>query len=624
MDKLNYFARLNISSGGSLSGVKATLLKFISDKGFYFDVSKNLDSVFNCFTLNQIISVWAGEEVFLLWEPQSCLNNDDRETVKRLLADKGLSLSSEPGSIIARIFEKTISGSDRKTRGITYTPDELCEYINEILRGRLTLQSRLVDPACGCGIFLEAFYDCLLAKYCSKDNNEKVSEIHKKILSENIFGFDSSPEACAISKVVLALKYNRFVECKNIHCLDSLTDTPSFFNGKFDFVISNPPYVGHKNIESDYRKQLCKLYPQVYYDKADMSYCFFVLAQRLLKSKGELIYVTGRYFMQSKFARGLREYILKNFTIRKIIDFYGARPFKNAGVDPLIINLRNEKPAEGSMLTAARIKAESRSDKLMLSEKNVEIMRLSQNEFSKDGFNCLSHEQKSITEAIRKEGVCTLSDVGRFFQGIITGCDKAFVVKEGVQLYDKALEECGRKWIKGKEISKGEIQYKGKRLLYTNAIESIDECPYTKAKLEALKPLLMKRRECTKGMRKWYELQWGRKERFFLEEKIVFPYKSDCSRFAFDACRFFFSADIYGYALKNEYKSQIDYNKLVLLLNSKPYEMYFQSFAKKLGGKLYEYYPNTLEKIILPKPEIINGFESEEEICEYYFSRRGK
>ena len=57
----------------------------------------------------------------------------------------------------------------------------------------------------------------------------------------------------------------------------------------------------------------------------------------------------------------------------------------------------------------------------------------------------------------------------------------------------------------------------------------------------------------------------------------------------------------------------------MLLLNSKPYEMYFQSFAKKLGGKLYEYYPNTLEKIVLPKPEIINGFESEEEICEYYF-----
>lgn len=619
MDKLNYFAKLNIPSGGNLAGIKAALLKFVSDKGFYFDVNKNLEAICDCFTLNRIISIWAEEETHLLCEPKTCLDNDDRKKLKRLLDDKSLSLASEPGSVIGRIYEKTISGSDKKTQGITYTPDDICEYINEILRGKLTPSDRLIDPACGCGVFLEAFYDCLLAKYCSKDNDEKVSDIHKKILTENIFGFDSSEEACAISKIVLALKYNRFIECKNIRCLDSLVDSPSSFNKKFDFVISNPPYVGHKSIESDYRKKLCKIYPQVYYNKADMSYCFFVLGKKLLKDKGALIYVTGRYFMQSKFAEGLRAYILKNFTIKKIIDFYGARPFKNAGVDPLIIELKNEKKAPNTAITAARIKADNRKDRLMLNEKNVEILKLSQNELSKDGFNYLSEEQKKLTETIKKEKYTTLAEAGSFFQGIITGCDKAFVVKEGVHLYDKALEECGRKWIKGKEITKGKISYKGKMLLYTNAIDDIEMTPHTKAKLEALKPLLMKRRECAKGMRKWYELQWGRKESIFLGEKIVFPYKSDCNRFAFDDCGYFFSADIYGYVLKDEYKEQIDCNKLVLLLNSKPYEMYFQSFAKKLGGKLYEYYPNTLEKIVLPKPEIINGFESEEEICEYYF-----
>ena len=622
MDKLKYFTKLNISSECAISAVKAALLKFMNDKGFYFDVKKNLDSIFDCFTINRIISVWAGRSINLLDEVPLSLNETDRKVIKKLLNDKTVSLAAEPGSVIAHIYEKTISCSDKKTQGITYTPDDICEYINEILRGKLTPQSRLIDPACGCGVFLEAFYDCLLAKYCSKDNNEKVSDIHQKILSENIFGFDSSPEACAISKIVLALKYNRFVECKNIHCLDSLTDTPPGFYQKFDFVISNPPYVGHKSIDRSYRKELCALFPQVYYDKADMSYCFFVLGHKLLRAKGELIYVTGRYFMQSKFAEGLRNYILKNFTIKKIIDFYGARPFKSAGVDPLIIELKNEKEPHNALLTVARIKSDSRQSCLMLNEESVEIIKLPQRELGKEGFNYLSEEQKKITAAIKKEGWLTLNDVGNFFQGVITGCDKAFVIKEGVQLYDKALEECGRKWIKGKEISKGQINYRGKHLLYTDTIRDIESCPCTKAKLEGLKPLLMKRRECAKGMRKWYELQWGRREELFLSEKIVFPYKSDSSRFAADKCGYFFSADIYGYVLKEKYKDKISYDKLVLLLNSKPYEMYFQGFAKKLGGKLYEYYPNTLEKIILPKPEIVNAFKSEEEICEYYFERQ--
>ncbi len=614
MDKITYFAKLGLSSDDALFGVKAALVRFMRDKGFYFKVDDNLEKIFQCFTINNIISLWAQENVELITERKYSLNDEDLALIKGALSDKKLVMTTDDSSIIGRVYEKTISASEKKSGGITYTPDDLCEYISEMVKEKICENSRFLDPACGCGVLLETLYERLMGYRFTKDSETKVSQVHSEILKRNIFGFDSSPEACAIAKVVLALKYNKFVECKNIVCIDSLTALPKKFDEKFDFVISNPPYVGHKSMNGEYRKKLYEIYRPVYYDKADMSYCFFMLGHRLLKKDGTLIYITGRYFAQSKFAQGLRGYILDNFSVKKIIDFYGVRPFKNAGVDPLIIELKKGK-GEGGDVTAARFKNDCASSRAIMNDDNIEIMRISSQDLTKEGFNYLSVEQKRLREAINRVGFITLGEMGSFFQGIITGCDKAFVLREGEN--DKAVLECGRQWIKGSEISKGEVFYSGKWLLYTNGIENTDACPVTMEHLKKFETMLMKRRECQRGSRRWYELQWGRKESLFKNKKLIFPYKSESSRFAVDDRGYFFSADVYGFVLKDEFKDVLPYEKLALILNSKPYEDYFKSFAKKLGGRLYEYYPNTLQKILLPRPEVIRGFEKEEDILEF-------
>ena len=85
-----------------------------------------------------------------------------------------------------------------------------------------------------------------------------------------------------------------------------------------------------------------------------------------------------------------------------------------------------------------------------------------------------------------------------------------------------------------------------------------------------------------------------------MKKKIIFPYKAKDNRFAIDENRYFFSADIYGLTLKNRLYSQVNEEFLVLLLNSRLYNFYFKSFAKKLGVDLYEYYPNTVLKLKIP------------------------
>ncbi len=55
----------------------------------------------------------------------------------------------------------------------------------------------------------------------------------------------------------------------------------------------------------------------------------------------------------------------------------------------------------------------------------------------------------------------------------------------------------------------------------------------------------------------------------------------------------------------------------MFILNSKIYDFYFKTFAKKLGEDLYEYYPNNLMRLYIPN---IKGKElsSEQQLYEYF------
>lgn len=62
----------------------------------------------------------------------------------------------------------------------------------------------------------------------------------------------------------------------------------------------------------------------------------------------------------------------------------------------------------------------------------------------------------------------------------------------------------------------------------------------------------------------------------------------------------YFSADIYGLKLIPLLKRNYHEDALTALLNSRVYDYYFKSFAKKLGNDLYEYYPNTVMQLKIP------------------------
>ncbi len=606
-------SRLCKNDGDRLCGLKTALIKYFSDCGFYFDVKKHLESFFSDFTINNIISAWAKEKIELINEAPFVLDGEVKNAVIGILNDDSFDLSHENTSFIGEIYQDIISASDRKAKGIAYTPELISEYMTDLIRGNVYKSNTMFDPACGCGVFLSGFYDAMLQRIATHESELEIEATHRDIIEKRIFASDISEEACAISKIVLALKYRRCVISKNIFCCDSLTQLPEAITERqFDFIMMNPPYVGHKKVSGEYMKRLKQTYSEVYYDKGDLSYCFFKLAGQLCADGGHVCAVTGRYFAQGLCAKGLRSYLLDNFIFRHVVDFYGQRPFKAVGVDPMILLLKKgEKP--GNVFPAIKL-TQKLSDNAFADYRDMTIY-VKQSDLSSSGFNFLNEEQSSLVKRIEQAAAIRLGDAMNFFQGVITGCDNAFVVNSDSLLYENCLNECGVKWIKSKDIKKGKVDFKGEYLLYTQKADEA-EIPYTMEKLRYYKNTLSKRREVVNRARKWYELSWGRRKYLFENEKLIFPYKSADNRFAADKSGYFFSADVYGAVAKKNFP--VDVDKLALMLNTKLYENYFFKFSKKLGGELYEYYPNTVKNIMVPPADAINSFENEADVYKYF------
>ena len=507
--------------------------------------------------------------------------------------------------------------------GVVYTPKDLIKFmIYEFIKEEEIIDNpyiKICDPSCGSGFFIVELYSYLKEIYLrnledinNKHNlNLKQDSISKHIVEKNLYGFDLDEIAIRLAIVDLFRLSGNI--SSNLKEKDFLLDEIE----KFDIIIGNPPYIGHKEIEKDYSVEIKRKFSDVYKNKSDISFCFIKRAIESVKDNGKIVFITSRYFIEANSAREIRKYILEKGSINTIIDYYGIRPFKGIGVDPAIIEIT--KKNKDKLINIIRPKViEGKVDKQFhekLIEKNKDYREYSRNIEEIGYYNkwmLVDNREKGIINKIENRARLTLMDIGEFNQGIITGCDKAFVLDE-FNIDNMRIErDLLKVWIKSTDISKKSDHESRKYLIYTNDIEDIREYPNLEKWLNKYRDKLENRRECKKSIRKWYELQWGRKKEIFEEEKIIFPYKSIKNNFVLSK-GYYFSADIYSFSVQNEILSGI-----CALLNSNIYEFYMKCVMKKLGENMYEYYPNTLKNICIPNLDFMEGKLGNSELEKYF------
>ena len=535
---------------------------------------------------------------------------------------------------VGKCFEGSKKIKDRKDKGVFYTPSHVVDYmVGEALMHLNILENpwiRIFDPACGAGFFLVRAlefmidrYDAILSELSRKHSTlaglESREMIGRFIVENVLFGADIDPKAVELTKQ--ALIHVAGVECKpNIFCCDSLQDgmgasltdwdfmdlnIQKLWNQEYDIVLGNPPYIGHKGVPQDYKKKLQLSFPDIYRDKSDVSYCFFKRGIDLLKPQGRLSFITSRYFLEGPSASGLRAYIKNSCTVEKIIDFCGSKVFEEAGVAACIITLKKEVHPH-AQTEVWKIRNEPKDCQALFEKQNYDAFFVSSNTLSPQGWRLLNAHEALIFHRIEELGTHALGDLFASCQGVITGCDRAFIVDSGIVEENQIEEKLLKPWIKNSDLRKFFINPGKKLMIYADDIDSIENYPNAARYISSYKDKLENRRECKTGVRPWYQLQWGRKKENFEREKLVYPYKSKESRFAVDRVGYYCSADVYSLHFKQEYNMSFSYDYIAALLNSKLFEFYFRCYAKKLNNDMVEYYPNTVLRMRL-KLDVIDG-----------------
>ena len=361
---------------------------------------------------------------------------------------------------IGAFYESILDKEVRKESGVYYTPPYIVDYVVEHTLGKLlenktpkeTEKIKIVDPACGAGIFLLGAYQYLLdwhEKHCGKLMLKK----RRKILTDNIFGVDVDPLAVKITKYCLSMKCSEDTDFTldldgNVRCGNSLIGTDIYlksefafsekeqFNinafdwrnefadimkeGGFDLVIGNPPYVRPHNIDPIFKQYFWQRY-KTFTAKSDLYAVFMEKVLDLLKDGGTFGYiVSSTYFGLESFMalrKILLQHTIKNLTVPK------PNVFKDSTVETSVIVALKQKPTAKNKIQVDCFDS-------------THTYSVKQSSFHENHNYIFDISVGFKLDASKFQ---TLSDVVNFYYGLKTADDEKFITRKQKNKYYKPL-----------------------------------------------------------------------------------------------------------------------------------------------------------------------------------------
>ncbi len=200
------------------------------------------------------------------------LHSEDLSTGQLSLFDM-YDFSILPIEFISNVYEKFIGKETQEKKGAYYTPTFLVDYIVSETIGKKLKESddyncRVLDPACGSGIFLVESLRRMIEKYIFENkitdtSTKDFKDTLRGLVVNNIFGIDedySAIQVAIFSVYLTLLDYQEPADLSdfkfpnllgtNLICSDTLDvdnlDLKAFEEKKytFDFIIGNPPWRG--------------------------------------------------------------------------------------------------------------------------------------------------------------------------------------------------------------------------------------------------------------------------------------------------------------------------------------------------------------------------------------------
>jgi len=289
--------------------------------------------------------------------------------------------------------QQEVTKKHRKEQGIYYTPTFVTNYIVKETVGHFLkdhthneiLNMKILDPACGSGSFLIRAFDELL-NYRAGVRSKPVVELDQherlQVLLSNIFGVDLDKQAVEIARLNLLLRtltergelemLENNIQRGNSLISGTEEELKNYFgknwkdkepfnwedkfpnimsNGGFDVVIGNPPWVSlsgkHKSL--DLSQQELQYLSDTFHSSTyapNLYEVFIWRALGLLKDGGLFSFIVPDRLATNQQFTKLREYILQNFTVERLLFRY---PFPGVIADTMILVIRKAKPKDNNI-----------------------------------------------------------------------------------------------------------------------------------------------------------------------------------------------------------------------------------------------------------------------------------
>jgi type I restriction enzyme M protein len=272
-------------------------------------------------------------------------------------------------------YEELVGDNLRGDRGEYFTPRNVCDMAVQMVvalfpPGRLG-GLKILDPCCGTGGFLVSYINYLRKILTSRELNkggseeeirQRVSARIKELCSKNVFGIDINPFLVRTCQMNLVMHGDGSA---NIFPADSIVSPGEWDEedavrnigyGKFDVVLTNPPFGGRATIDDPHvlaRYDLSTYEAKNPRTTLPAEQLFVEAAMKFLKPGGKLAIVLPDSILNNPGLHFIRSWLMKRARIISSIDLPKETFAHSGGVpNPSVLVLQKLTPTEVKLAEA--------------------------------------------------------------------------------------------------------------------------------------------------------------------------------------------------------------------------------------------------------------------------------
>ncbi|WP_283402515.1 Eco57I restriction-modification methylase domain-containing protein [Halorubrum sp. DM2] len=389
----------------------------------------------------------------------------------------------------------------------------------------------------------------------------------------------------------------------------------------FDAVVGNPPYIriqelrGSNPTQSDYLLQE--------YESAQRNFDIYVnfteKGYRLLSEDGILGYIESHKFFQNDFGEGIRRFISRHKSLRRVLSFGRHQVFEGASVYTCVLILEKAKRESFEY-------AEEDPNVLSNSE-NLKYHTLDAN-YTQEPWVFRSPDDLQVLEKINDSKQDLGQITSKIYQGVVTSADDIYLVSVKEKNGEKSLIENGKgethevesyllqPFLKGQDVKRYAPLNPPQSILLPYRVSDGSEPDFIEEEdlrsnfpeaydyFSTYEKELRKRDGGSMDSDRWYDLTRNQNMAEFGKEKIVTPEISYGGNFTYDSSRMFHKSKVYGLLFQDGWN---DLEKsLLAILNSDLLWYYLKNTGYVLRGGYFTFKTDYLSSFGIPNKSDFN------------------